>query len=337
MTASSLPPTNPLQRLRRRLAPLTLLVFAAPAAAQTSRVQQIPASNVFCVEVRDDTIVAGAETAVFVSTDGGTSWRRSAQLAPAVTSIQAVRLHRGRLYAGTFGQGVFVSDDLGATWSPFNQGLTGGPLDSQRFVSSFEAFGDNLYVGTFGAGVYARRLSSGGWTHFGEVLEPEQASNVNTIAIGGGRILAAGGSNGNVFWRERGDADWTPSGLGPNDRSLPGVQAHSLFRTSNRWVVGTSAGIFLSASGQAPWTLSSLGVVPLRWSALTMRGSTLVAAFDLPTAAVIEVSPDEGQSWEFVETQPGVFVFALAAHGDELFAARADGLWRSLAFAHRGL
>src|SRR5499427_6478700 len=203
---------------RRRLVPIALaaLAFAAPVAAQWSRVDAIPAGNVFCVVVQEGVVVAGAETAVFVSTDHGTTWRRSAPLAPAVTSIQAVRLHQGRLFAGTFGQGVFVSDDLGATWTAFNQGLTGGVLNTQLDISSLEITGGNLYAGTFGAGVYVRSLSGpGGWAHFGDVFEPAQASNVNTLAVGGGRMLAAAGSNGTVFWRERGDADWTESDLGP--------------------------------------------------------------------------------------------------------------------------
>ena len=315
---------------RRRLVQLalTVLACASPAAAQWSRVTELPATDVVSVDVEQDIIAAGADTAVFVSTDGGTLWRRSAQLAPAVGSIQAVRLHHGQLYAGTFGQGVFVSDDLGTTWSAFNQGLTGGLFDSQLFISSFEVRGDSLFAGTFGAGVYVRSLlGSGGWSHFGDVLEPEQASNVNTIALGNGRLLAAAGSNGSVFWRDRTDADWTPSGLGPHG-ALPGVQAHALIWTGSRWVVGTSSGLFLSPSGQDSWTLSSLGIVHLRWSAFAMRGPTLFAAFDLPTEAVIGFSPDEGQSWRFLEQQPGVFVYTLASHGDELYAGRGDGLWR---------
>lgn len=316
------------RRRRLELLALAVLVCASPAAAQWSRVTELPATDVVCVDVEQETIAAGTDTAVYVSTDGGTLWRRSAQLAPAVASIQAVRLHHGRLFAGTFGQGVFASDDLGATWSAINQGLTGGVLNSQLFISSFEVRGDSLLAGTFGAGVYVRSpLASGSWSHFGDVFEPEQASNVNTLALGNGRLLAAAGSNGSVFWRDRTDADWTPSGLGPHG-ALPGVQAHALSWTGSRWVVGTSSGLFLSTSGQDSWTLSSLGIVHFRWTAFAMRGPTLFAAFDLPTSAVIGFSPDEGQSWRFLEQQPGVFVYTLAAHGDELYAGRGDGLWR---------
>src|SRR5262249_59492772 len=123
-----------------------------------SRVTDLPATDVVSVDVEQDVIAAGADRAVFVSTDGGVSWRRSAPLSPAVASIQAVRLHQGRLFAGTFGQGVFASDDLGATWSAFNQGLTGGLFNSQLVISSFEVEGGNLLAGTLGAGVYARSL-----------------------------------------------------------------------------------------------------------------------------------------------------------------------------------
>jgi len=322
-------------RCLQRLAPLALvlLALASPAAAQFSRVKEIPAENVFCVDVDGDVIAAGAATAVFVSSDGGTTWRRSAPLAPAVALVQAVRLHQGRLFAGTAGQGVFVSADLGATWSPFNQGLTGGILNTQLDVSSLEVAGNSLLAGTLGAGVYMRRLTTtGSWTHFGDVFEPEQASNINAVVLGGTRVLAAGGSNGEVFLRDPGDADWRPSGLGP-DGFLPGLQAQSACWTGHGWVVGTSLGLFLSATGEEPWTLSSLGVLRARSAALAMRGPTLFAAFNLPGGTVILSSPDEGQSWRFVAAEAGAFVFALAAHDHELYAARADGLWHSRSHA----
>lgn len=306
---------------------LAWAAVAAPAGAQWSRVKALPAREVFALSVEQDTIAAATATVVFVSVDGGAHWQPSAPLA-GVTFIQAVRLHEGRLFAGTFGQGVFVSSDLGATWQGFNQGLTGGILDSQLFLSSFEVRGDSLIAGTFGAGVYERKLTgTSRWSHFGNVFEPEQASNVNTVALGGTRLIAAGGSNGTVFLRDPGDSEWTPSGLGPRG-PIPGVQTHSLLWTGSGWVAGTSSGVFLSSTGAEPWSLSSLGRVSILNSALALRCSTVFAAFDEPSGAFIALSPDDGASWHFLEEQPGVFVFAMAAHDDDLYAARADGLWR---------
>src|SRR5262249_20887695 len=97
--------------------------MVAPASAQWIRVGALPPSDVFSLRSRADTIAAGVDTAVFVSTDAGATWRRSSRPAPGVQVITAVFMLNHRLYAGTSGQGVLVSDDLGLTWQAFNQGL----------------------------------------------------------------------------------------------------------------------------------------------------------------------------------------------------------------------
>ena len=94
------------------------------------------------------------------------------------------------------------------------------------------------------------------------------------------------------------------------------------------YLVGTSSGVFLSPTGTEPWALSSLGRVPILWSALALRCSTVFAAFDEPTFAALALSRDGGASWRFLDVQNGVFVFAMAFHGRDLYAARGDGLWR---------
>src|SRR6185503_16117518 len=170
---------------------LGALVLAAPASAQWSRVDEIPPTRMFSVFTQGDTIAAGADTAVYVSTDAGKVWRRSTRPAAGVASIQAVRVRNGRLYAGTFGQGAHVSDDLGLTWHPFNEGLVGGFLDSQLDLTDLEVRSDTLYASTAGAGVYARSLAaSGTWRPFGAVFEPNQDSDVDGVDLGGSRLLA---------------------------------------------------------------------------------------------------------------------------------------------------
>src|SRR5258706_340096 len=85
--------------------------FAAPAAAQWSRVLDVPQSPVYTVRVNGDTIAVGTSTTVFVSTNAGVSWKESTKPVANVGAVTAVLVLNGRLYAGTFGQGVFVSDD----------------------------------------------------------------------------------------------------------------------------------------------------------------------------------------------------------------------------------
>ena len=313
---------------------LSLLVAAAlltasqPAAAQWTRVVQVPASDVFSLSADHDTIVAGMDTCVVLSTDGGASWQRSSRITADRAFVFAVRVHNGRIFAGTGKQGVFVSDDGGATWSAFNQGLVGGLFDSQLDVADFALLGNDLHVATFGAGVYERPLVPGGtWQHFGEAFEPNQASNVNALGVGGTRLIAAAGVNGTVFHRDPGENDWTTSFL-DNVGLEPGLAAQAVIWNGSGWVVGTNVGVFRSASGQEPWSFTNLGLGPIFASSFATQDRRLFGAFDLQNEALVAISDDDGASWELLDVFPFRFVYHLAVVGDDLYAARADGLFR---------
>ena len=306
---------------------LAVLAIAAPAVAQWGPVEEVPPTRIFTVATKGDTIAAGADTAAYVSTDAGKTWARSAKPVAGVTSIQAITIRNGRLYAGTFGQGVHVSDDLGATWQPFNEGLVGGFLDSQLDVTDLQLRSDSLYVSTAGAGVYVRSLAGGGWQPFGAVFEPNQDSDVDGLALGGSRLLALAGSNGQVYFDDPGATDWTQSHL-DNVGIHAGLHAQSAAWTGTGWVVGTNSRMFRSSSGQEPWTRLDLGLGVLNWTALTVQGHHLYGAFSTSTTAFMEESVDDGATWRVVDIQPFVFVQKIAIGGGELYAARADGLWR---------
>jgi hypothetical protein len=169
------------------------VVVSDLAAAQWTRVLDLPASDVFSVWANGDTIVAGLDSTIYVSTDGGTSWLPSTKPAQGVRAITALRVRNHRLYAGAFGQGVFVSDDLGATWQDFNQGLVGGFGNFQLLVNDFEVLDDRLIAATLGAGVYARDLDSGAWAPFGDAFEANQGMDVLGLALGGTRLTAQPG------------------------------------------------------------------------------------------------------------------------------------------------
>lgn len=307
---------------------LGLLAVASPAAAQWSPVAAVPAGDVITVRSSGDTIVAGMLTRAYVSTDAGASWHPTSKIGAGVP-IQAMLVRNGTLYAGTNGLGVFTSGDLGLTWHAFNDGLVGGFLGTQLDVSDLELLGDDLYAGTFGAGVYVRSLASAGtWHHFGEEFEPNQASNIRAVAVGGTRLLADGGGNGSVFVRDPGDGDWTISWL-DNVGLRPGLEAFSTVWTGTGWVVATGVGhgVFTSTQGQEPWTFVNLGLGLLNSGTVTVRGPRVFGAFNRNADVVIEHSGDGGATWELLDVLPGAFVFQMATHGTDLYAGRADGLW----------
>jgi hypothetical protein len=299
--------------------------LAGPAAAQWTRVSELPASDVFTVWANGDTIAAGADTAVYVSTDAGASWKRSARPAANVTMIRAVLVRDGRLYAGTFGQGVFVSDDLGTTWLGLSEGLAGPGV---LVIVGLTMRGDSLYAATEGAGAWVRNLAAGPWTLFGDhTLQAFQATNMDQIVVGGSRLFAMGGFNGTVFFRDPGQPDWTVSLLF-NDRFAPGLAGLNAIWTGSRWVVGSNIGMFHSPTGQEPWTYVDLGLHSLFFVGLAMRGTDVFASLGAGGGSLIAVSGDDGVTWQNLDTLVSVGVYRLAVHGSDLYAGRVDGLWR---------
>jgi photosystem II stability/assembly factor-like uncharacterized protein len=74
---------------------------------------------------RPGTIYAATVGGLHRSTDGGASWRRVSRESLVVTAL-ALDPRTRRLYVGTEGEGVFVSDDAGATLEPAAVGLAEG-------------------------------------------------------------------------------------------------------------------------------------------------------------------------------------------------------------------
>ena len=306
----------------------SLTILAAPAAAQWSRVTDLPSSDIFSVSVSGDTIVAGADTAVWVSTNGGATWKPSTRPNASVNEFRSVLVHDERLYAGTFGQGVFVSDDLGDTWSNFSQGLVGGIGNSVLTIMGMVESGNHLYAATEGAGAWTRDLASGTWSLFGsQTLQDFQASNMDNIAAGGTQLFAMGGFNGTVFIRNPGDPDWTVSLLF-NDHFAPGLAGLNAIWTGRRWVVGSNIGMFSSPTGQAPWDYVDLGLHSLFFVGLAQRGNEIYASLGAGGGSLVASSLDDGVTWRGLDTLAAVGIYRLAIHGNDLYAGRVDGLWR---------
>jgi photosystem II stability/assembly factor-like uncharacterized protein len=312
-----------------RFVVIALVLAASPAAAQWTRVVEVPAADTPSVFANGDTIAAGADSMVYVSIDGGATWRASAKVAAGVTMVQDVVVHDGRLYAGTLGQGVFVSDDLGDNWLGFNQSLVGGIFNTQLDVRKLLVLGDSLYAATGGAGVWVRNIVGvGSWSHFGELPGDNTAGIVDDVAASDTRLLACGGGNGSVYFRDRGAPGWTQSFLS-NTGFAAGLEGMAVAWTGHGWVVGSNGGLFRSSAGQEPWTPTGPDLDgPLFNVSFAVRGRDLFADLGIAGGSIIEISRDDGATWQVLDSQPGVFIYKLAMCGSDLYAGRLDGLWR---------
>ena len=171
-------------------------------------------------------------------------------------------------------------------------------------------------------------VGAGTWQHFGEAFEPNQASNVSSLALGGTRLIASAGSNGQMFLNDPGQTDWTISNL-DNLGIHAGLSAFTGIWNGFGWVIGSNLGLFHSVAGRSRGRASTPDLVHSTGSRFATRGRHLFLAFDVAPGAVIEESDDDGATWGTPLGFGGVFIHDLAVSGNTLFAARADGLWRS--------
>jgi hypothetical protein len=287
----------------------------------------VTASDVFSVSTNGDTIVAGADSFAYVSTNAGATWKRSVGVAAGVSSVRRVRIRNGRLYVGTgrfetSGQGVFVSDDLGDTWSDFSQGLAG---PGSHDITDLLIRGDSLYAATDGSGAWVRNLTSGTWNRFGNAFDSQPQTTA--IAAGGSRLLACSGVNGSVFFRDPGQADWTLSLL-LNDRFAAGLTAESAAWNGRGWVVGSNIGVFHSATGESPWTFVDFGLRPLFFTAVVTRGTDFFVSLGAADGTLIALSHDDGFTWLGLDTLAGAQTYDMALQETTLYAGRVGGLWR---------
>jgi len=307
---------------------VVLAMGTSSASAQWTRVSEVPVADIFNVWTNGDTIAAGSDSTAFVSVDAGATWTTSTTVAGGLSTIEAVRVHNGRLYAGTRGQGVFVSSDMGATWQSFNQGLVGGVNNSQLVIMDLLLRGDSLYAATDGSGPWIRNLATvGTWSRYGTAIQLAQAGNMESIGASPTRLLAAGGGNGDVFYRDLGDQDWTESLLF-NDHLAAGLAPIAAVWTGTSWLVASNIGVFHSALGQAPWTYFDFGLHPTLFASFALLGGAVFTHFANGEGTGIEFSTDDGETWQVLDRLPLTFTYNIVAIGNMLYAGRVDGLWR---------
>jgi photosystem II stability/assembly factor-like uncharacterized protein len=140
----------------------------------------------------DETIYAGAESGIFRSTNGGRAWREielpfgyEAVLCMALTSS-------GDLYAGTEGQGLWVTRDDSETWQRLGEAQIDEP------VNSIQLAGERVFAFT-SAGLWFSTDSGSTWTdHLPEALAGSEFSAALAPASSGASAVLAAFMDGSI-------------------------------------------------------------------------------------------------------------------------------------------
>lgn len=277
--------------------------------------------------------------------------------------IQTVAAGAGEtLFVGTYGDGLFRSDDGGKQWVPANFGL------KDKFIVNLTRSKDGLlFAGTIRAGLFKSRDEGRHWTPANQGLENTDVHAM--VSLPGGRLFAGTGQG--IYLSRDDGAQWErfSTGLeGVKVESLVATREETLFAATkgkgifkrnpgaDRWIqviegfefegieerivralvlgrgealfAGTlGAGVFRSLDGGVRWGRANAGLPSLSIRSLSVDGAgTLYAG----TGEGVFYSQNNGATWSPLDegmTDVRIHSFVTTEKGD-LYAGTGGGLFR---------
>ncbi len=240
-----------------------------------------------------------------------------------VPSIQALTVAGTQtVFAGSFGLGVFRSDDRGGSWSPANTGLT------DPFVLCLATAKDGtVYAGTFRAGVFRSQDGGKSWHATNAGLKRLE---IKTLLIEGGVIYA--GTGDGVYRLSGTDHRWTVVTKG-----LDETLVHALVRGADGTLfAGTSGkGVMRYKATGSEWKRLSHGLVDheglgenfIRVLAVDNEQGLYAGTFD----GGVFRSGDGGQTWRPISRAlPNDSIRSIVTSEKGLFVATGRGVFKSL-------
>lgn len=229
---------------------------------------------------------------------------------------------KGSIFVGTFGGGLFRSDDVGRHWEPASRGLR------DKFIASLIILEENnVFVGTVRSGLFQSRDNGENWTPAGQGMENRE---VNTMVMLASGDILAGTGFGPYISRNNGKS-WEAFNKGLND-----VRIHSLAEAKDGTLFAAThgRGIFKRVRGGKQWELAIPGFSyedleerVVRTLAIG-RGNALFAG---TMSAGVFLSLDGGKKWKSVNqglTNYSIRTLAMDGSGT-LYVGTGEGVFFS--------
>jgi len=147
------------------------------------------------------TLYAGTVYGGYRSTDGGKTWEHMTSLPRAYIYALAIASDRHAVYAGTEGQGVYISHDGGLSWRG------SGPA-GLSILSLAVAPAGTVYAGTSGRGAWISNDAGVQWQVAGSSLDEVHVPNLT--ATGRGTVWAL--ADGTLYLSQDEGRTWQSSG-----------------------------------------------------------------------------------------------------------------------------
>lgn len=277
------------------------------------------------IKTYGNTILAAAGEKVLISTDAGSTWQlKDLPANSGNTGVRSLLLINGKIYAGTFGAGVLVSEDMGASWRKINSGLT------TDFASHLVYAGNAIYAGTPGAGVFRLDLTGGNetWTAINQGINDIGGLIVQTLVATPDRLVMVSDYDGKSYYRDLNGSSWTLNRIVPAQEQFMTFQA--IVHNSNIYLA-TEKGVYRSNNGGEAWT--RLNVIEGDYLAACFAASgnilyTLVSS-TVPgpgAGTYVRHTDNNGDQWS-TAFLPDISFFTMHIAYGKIFVGNADGLY----------
>lgn len=235
------------------------------------------------------TLYAGDSTGsgIWKSTDGGSHWSTmNASLPgasgsrPPILSLAVDPAHPSTVYAATYGNGVWVSANAGASWAAAPAGMRDTRVASLLFVPSTPP---TVYAGTFGGGVYASSDGAATWAQANGHADTGalDAAVVSAVAVDPSArgVVYAATSDGVSVSADAGSS-WSAPGSGLPPVTIPALAVVTTGGASSKVLAGTfGSGLYQSVDRGSTWTTAGTGLADSYVSSLAVDPSAPATVF----------------------------------------------------------
>ena len=271
--------------------------------------------RILSMETIGNILFAGTDgVGIYASTDGGKSWLPLKNGIVDGAIVWSLQTKGNLLFAGT-NQGVYISDDMGASWNLSNKGL------SAHYIEKIETFDNIIYCGTYFSGAFISKDNGSTWTQAKKGISVN--ADIHSFAYDGTAVYAA--TKQGVQKTLDGGDNWDTVNTGLPIGEYNGVHAVAakgkmLFASTN------NKGMYQSNDHGASWTKSNGFVNDVFTNRYTSTLSLLYAA----TASGVYFYNEAKDVWEKTGSDPAnKYVNQLAVLDNEFYAATIEGISKS--------
>lgn len=271
-------------------------------------------NDFFVVVAKGDTMFAGGAAGIYKSINGN-SYTDISNGLPQWPWIQDIVIYNNKIFVSVIYDGVFVSEDNGATWKTFNNQLNYNNGVFKMCVSN-----GYLFVAA-ASKMYRTSINQDNWT---KVLDVN--GGVTEIAANGQNIFAATSGTGVYFSTDSGN-NWTQknSGIPPIGNFFHEIRTIGVNKNNDVFIGVRGYGVYKYFSTENKWKQSSVGIkevddgVDTYYYGLKAIGNTVIVG----NSGKVYLSTDNGSTFTNISDNTYLYTRNLFMNKDYIYYAGA--------------